>query len=86
MIHFAQRNSAPSGRTGSQLIYDNGTNILMLFADGRSRNHRNDPARLDLPTLARAKRCDSPFAASRGPLTPSAVGNSLPVIGKTFHL
>jgi hypothetical protein len=41
-IHLAQSGSVPSARTGSQLIQDNGTNRMLLFAGGCGTSYTND--------------------------------------------
>jgi hypothetical protein len=85
-IHLAQSGSVPSARTGSQLIHDNGTNRMLLFAGGCGTSYTNDLWQLSLPTFARATSYGSPCVGSRGPLTLSVINDSLPVIGQTFQM
>jgi hypothetical protein len=85
-IHLAQSGSVPSARTGSQLIHENGTNRMLLFAGGCGTSYTNDLWQLSLPTFARATSYGSPCIGSRGPLTLSAINNSAPVIGQTFQM
>jgi Lectin C-type domain/Galactose oxidase, central domain/Kelch motif len=85
-IHLAQSGSVPSARTGSQLIHDNGTNRMLLFAGGCGTSYTNDLWQLSLPTFARATSYGSPCIGSRGPLTLSVINDSLPIIGQTFQL
>ncbi len=85
-IHLAQSGSVPSARTGSQLIHDNGTNRMLLFAGGCGTSYTNDLWQLSLPTFARATSYGSPCIGSRGPLTLSVINASAPVIGQTFAM
>ncbi len=85
-IHLAQSGSVPSARTGSQLIHDNGTNRMLLFAGGCGTSYTNDLWQLSLPTFARATSYGSPCVGSRGPLTLSVINDSLPIIGQTFQM
>jgi len=85
-IHLAQSGSVPSARTGSQLIHDNSTNRMLLFAGGCGTSYTNDLWQLSLPTFARSNSYGTPCVGSRGPLTLSVLNNSLPVIGQTFQM
>ncbi len=85
-IHLAQSGSVPSARTGSQLIHENGTNRMLLFAGGCGTSYTNDLWQLSLPTFARATSYGSPCIGSRGPLTLSVINDSLPIIGQTFQM
>ncbi len=85
-IHLTQSGSVPSARTGAQLIHDNGTNRMLLFAGGCGTSYTNDLWQLSLPTFARATSYGSACVGSNGPLALAVVNNSLPVIGQTLQL
>ena len=85
-IHLAQSGSVPSARTGSQLIHDNGTNRMLLFAGGCGTSYTNDLWELSLPTFARAESYGAGCPTVFGPLSLDVVGDSMPVIGQTFDM
>jgi hypothetical protein len=85
-IHLAQSGSVPSARTGAQLIHDNGTNRMLLFAGGCGTSYTNDLWQLSLPTFARVNSYGSACVGSNGPLALAVVNSSLPVIGQTLQL
>ncbi len=85
-IHLAQPGSVPSARTGSQLIHDNGTNRLLLFAGGCGTSASNDLWHLSLPVLARTNSYGSPCVGSNGALTLSVINNSAPILGQTLQM
>jgi hypothetical protein len=78
--------SAPTPRSGEQLLLDPTTNQLILFGGGCGANLTNDLWTLDLPTFWRWSSYGAGCVGSRGIPALSVASGSTAILGQTLQL